>query len=236
MKQTVLFLLLAIVGTFTASAQELSVKSFEVKTNDLSARTQSRQDNNGNDCALVKVQLAASGAKFEGNIVGDVKYDTSEYWVYMPQGSKRMTVKLEGYLPLEVSFNNYQTSKLEKATYFLVLKKEELNPLVQEKAQNTYNASTTNTLTSYSNVKIEIDVSKRKLNDADLRGKSKKELEILRNMIYARHGYRFRRNDLLQYFSQFSWYRPTTTDQTIAYNEMSDIERYNIDFIKKHEQ
>lgn len=99
-------------------AQELSVKSFEVKTADLTARTHGRKDNNGNDCALVKVQLAASEAKFEGNIVGDVKYDTSEYWVYMPQGSKRMTVKLEGYLPMEVSISDYQTSKLEeKATY-----------------------------------------------------------------------------------------------------------------------
>ena len=98
----ILLLLTLFLCLLVAHAQELSVKDFEVRTNDLSARTQSRQDNNGNDCALVKVQLAASGAKFEGNVVGDVKYDTSEYWVYMPQGSKRMTVKLEGYLPLEV--------------------------------------------------------------------------------------------------------------------------------------
>lgn len=82
----------------------------------------------------------------------------------------------------------------------------------------------------------EVVLSKRRLSESDLVGKSAKELEIMRNSIYARHGYKFKRDDLLQYFSQFSWYKPTTTDQTIAYNEMSDIERYNIDFIKKHEQ
>ena len=114
-------------------AQELRVKNFEVRTNDLSARTQSRQDNNGNDCALVKVQLAASGAKFEGNVVGDVKYDTSEYWVYMPQGSKRMTVKVEGYLPLNVSFEDKGVKGLEaKTTYVMTITGIMVNGQMQE--------------------------------------------------------------------------------------------------------
>ena len=80
------------------------------------------------------------------------------------------------------------------------------------------------------------DSDRRELTEAELWNYRYDTLLYAFNEIYARHGYRFRRNDLLQYFSQFSWYRPTTTDQTIAYNEMSDIERYNIDFIKKHEQ
>ena len=46
-------------------AQKLNVESFVAKTNDITARTQPRQDINGNDCALVKVQLAASNAVFE---------------------------------------------------------------------------------------------------------------------------------------------------------------------------
>ncbi|MDR2942034.1 MAG: YARHG domain-containing protein [Treponema sp.] len=33
------------------------------------------------------------------------------------------------------------------------------------------------------------------------------ELRILRNMIYAKYNYRFRRSDLREYFSQFSWYK-----------------------------
>ena len=78
-------------------------------------------------------------------------------------------------------------------------------------------------------------LSERKLTETDLEGKTKKELEIMRNSIYARHGYRFRRDDLLRYFSQFSWYTPSSGDMTLAYSYMSGIERYNVEFIKKHE-
>ena len=65
--------------------------------------------------------------------------------------------------------------------------------------------------------------------------KTKKELEIMRNSIYARYGYKFKREDLLNHFSQYSWYNPSTSDMTSVYNQMSSIEKYNVEFIKKHE-
>ena len=102
-------------------AQKLSVESFAVKPNDLTARTQARQDGNGVDCALVKVQLASSGAVFSGNVVGEVKYNTSEYWVYMVQGSKRLKIRLEGYLPLEVNFEDYEVKSLESKTVYIMV-------------------------------------------------------------------------------------------------------------------
>lgn len=78
-------------------------------------------------------------------------------------------------------------------------------------------------------------LSERKLSYSDLSNKTTKELEIMRNSIYARYGYRFKRDDLFNHFSQYSWYNPTTSDMSTVYNSMSDIEKYNIDFIKKHE-
>ena len=103
-------------------AQKLNVESFFVKTNDITARTQPRQDLNGNDCALIKVLLAASGAEFDGNVVGNVSYNKSEYLVYMSEGSKRLSVKLEGYLPLEASFEDYGIKALEgKTTYVMTI-------------------------------------------------------------------------------------------------------------------
>lgn len=78
-------------------------------------------------------------------------------------------------------------------------------------------------------------LSERKLSDDDLAGKSKKELEIMRNSIYARYGYKFKREDLLNHFSQYRWYNPTTTDMGTIYNKMNENEKYNVDFIKKHE-
>ena len=84
----------------TSMAQELSIKDFHEATNDLAARTKPRQDNNGNDCALVKVQLAAPNATFTGNVMGDVSFKNNEYWVYMTTGSKRLKVTHPSYLPL----------------------------------------------------------------------------------------------------------------------------------------
>jgi hypothetical protein len=78
-------------------------------------------------------------------------------------------------------------------------------------------------------------LSSRRLRESDLEGMTSNELSILRNSIYARHGYRFTRDDLFNYFSNFSWYHPITSDMTAAYNSMSAIERYNIDFIRQHE-
>ena len=121
MKQYLL-LLFFIMCIDIVHAQELNVKSFVVKTNDITARTQPRQDINGNDCALIKVQLAASGAEFGGNVVGNVSYNKSEYLVYMSEGSKRLSVKLEGYLPLEASFEDYGIKALEgKTTYVITI-------------------------------------------------------------------------------------------------------------------
>lgn len=72
----------------------------------------------------MKVRLAAEDVQFEGWVVGDVQYKISEYWVYMAKGSKRLTVKTKGYLPLDIEFSDYQVNTLEsKVTYQLVISK-----------------------------------------------------------------------------------------------------------------
>ena len=79
-------------------------------------------------------------------------------------------------------------------------------------------------------------LSTKELSESDLDGKTKKDLEIMRNSIYALHGYIFKRDDLRNYFSQFSWYNPITSDMSEVYNSMNKVEKRNIDFIKKHEK
>lgn len=78
-------------------------------------------------------------------------------------------------------------------------------------------------------------LSERKLLVSDLSHKNRKELEIMRNSIYARYGYKFSREDLYDYFSQFSWYNPYTSDMSEIYNQMSSVEQYNVKFIKEYE-
>lgn len=101
-------------------SQELIVKSFVEKPTDLSASTNVRNDINGTPCALVKVQIALQGVLFYGNIIGDVENKTNEYWVYMTTGSKRLQVKHEKYLPLDIEFSEYGIDKLGgKESYVL---------------------------------------------------------------------------------------------------------------------
>ncbi len=70
----------------------------------------------------------------------------------------------------------------------------------------------------------------RKLIYEDIMYLSPQELRIMRNEIYARHGYIFSSDDLRQYFGRQSWYHPTTKNVTL-----SSIEQYNANFIKQYE-
>ena len=74
---------------------------------------------------------------------------------------------------------------------------------------------------------------KRLLRKCDIIGLSKKELRIMRNWIYARHGYSFRSQDLINYFSKFEWYHPKYSE--VPFNLLTDIEQRNIELIKLYE-
>jgi hypothetical protein len=74
--------------------------------------------------------------------------------------------------------------------------------------------------------------SSRLIRDADLRGLSRHELRLIRNEIYARHGYVFNSADLQQHFLQQPWYRP---DQTFAEDRLSAIERANVALLLRYE-
>lgn len=121
MRKFVCLLIMAILPLLSYS-QTLQIREFSQQDQDATARTQKKLDNNDNPCALVKVQLAKSGAEFDGQVVDVPSYSKSEYYVYMAQGSKKMTVRTNGFLPLDVVFSNYGIKKLEAlTTYKLVI-------------------------------------------------------------------------------------------------------------------
>jgi len=75
-------------------------------------------------------------------------------------------------------------------------------------------------------------LSTRLLTEDDLRGMSKQQLRIMRNEIYARHGYIFKSQDLRDYFSAKDWYHPQYSDVSSLLNT---IEKRNVTFIQRHE-
>ena len=52
-------------------------------------------------------------------------------------------------------------------------------------------------------------------NEAYLNNFSSDELAIIRNTLYARNGYKFKKKEYQQYFGEKSWYNPTTSSQNI---------------------
>ena len=118
-------LLMALLMIMPIQAQRLTVENMVANNSDLSARTYERKDQNGSSCALVKVQFAVNEARFEGNVCGEVSYKTGEYWVYMTEGSRELRIKHPNYLPLHITFSDYDinTGVKAKQTYNLVVVK-----------------------------------------------------------------------------------------------------------------
>lgn len=76
------------------------------------------------------------------------------------------------------------------------------------------------------------------LTDADVSGLSKADLRIARNEIMARHGRIFESEDLKTYFESKSWYSGTISPEEFdadMESRLSDVERANIELIKKYE-
>lgn len=129
-----IFLITTLLSLLGVQAQEITIKTMATAPMDFSASQYLRKDIDGNPCALVKVQLAAEGAKFEGNIVQPVEYKTGEYWVYMTEGAYMLKVKHPNFLPLRVNFRDYDISSVEKkATYKLILLIPQSVPVVENK-------------------------------------------------------------------------------------------------------
>ena len=70
------------------------------------------------------------------------------------------------------------------------------------------------------------------LTEDDLAGMSKKELCLVRNWIFARHGYIFNTAKMRRYFEQQPCYKGLCADVT---SRLSEAEKYNINFIKEHD-
>jgi len=75
--------------------------------------------------------------------------------------------------------------------------------------------------------------SLRKLQESELTNYNKEELKMMRNEIFAFHGYKFKSADLKKYFSDQKWYKPLESNDMISLNS---IEKYNVALIRKIEK
>ena len=122
MKRLFVSFILYLLVLSSVFAQKLTIESFKLAENDISAQTQPRKDLNDRNCALVKVQFVGAISEVEGNVVKPLVKRGNETWVYMPQGSRQLKLLTQNYLPVMVTFADYGVEKLESnRTYVLVM-------------------------------------------------------------------------------------------------------------------
>ena len=124
MNKSLLLFLFFVLHVFEICAQELTVKSFKLAENDISAQTQPRKDLNDRNCALVKILYVGEIVDVEGNVVKPIVKRSNEFWIYMPQNSRQIKIVARNYIPMMITFKDYGIEKLESnKTYVLILVK-----------------------------------------------------------------------------------------------------------------
>jgi hypothetical protein len=71
------------------------------------------------------------------------------------------------------------------------------------------------------------------LTEEDVADMDIQDFKIMRNEIYARHGYSFKDKELRAYFDQQEWYIPMCID---VREELTETEAQNIDLIYQYEE
>ena len=72
---------------------------------------------------------------------------------------------------------------------------------------------------------FQINGSKQSLTEKELKNLRKLDLEIIKNAIYARHGYSFKKQTFRTFFEQTDWYIPVSND---VEKELTPMEKSNI--------
>ncbi|MFW5983358.1 MAG: PEGA domain-containing protein, partial [bacterium] len=117
----------------TGFSQNIDVKSFQLLPNDQTARIHKPVlDQNGEKCALIKLVTTQKGFVWEGGTLGITKVEkkTGEFWVYVPRGSKRITIKHD-QLGVLRDYSYPETIK-EATTYEMILTTGNVKTIVEE--------------------------------------------------------------------------------------------------------
>ncbi|RZJ20155.1 MAG: YARHG domain-containing protein [Acinetobacter sp.] len=78
-----------------------------------------------------------------------------------------------------------------------------------------------------------VNASTKQLTEADVKNLRKLDLEIIRNTIFARHGYAFQKETFRSFFDPVDWYVPLYTNVD---GKLTELEKANIKLLKRFEK
>lgn len=77
---------------------------------------------------------------------------------------------------------------------------------------------------------FKLNASKQKLNEKDIKNLRKLDLEIIKNSVFARHGYSFKKETYRNFFEQTDWYIPVSGNVD---NDLSPMEKDNVALLNR---
>ena len=124
-----------------AQAQNISVASFELAPNDLTANLEGTTvyDQNGQKCALIRIQTTQKGFSFDVGALGVQTVDDNkvgEVWLYVPEGVKRISIRHQqlGSL-LDYGF---PVTLMGSKTYVMQLTTANVHTIIEEAVTQQY--------------------------------------------------------------------------------------------------
>lgn len=121
----ILFLLIAICAYTMVFAQQLTVKSVNLRPQDARARTNSRDDAKGKKCAIIRVGVVGVEDLVFPDAVGNVERSLSEYVVYVSEGLKSFKYKNKAGANLgEIIFDDWDMEINSLASYDVIFESD----------------------------------------------------------------------------------------------------------------
>lgn len=77
---------------------------------------------------------------------------------------------------------------------------------------------------------FKLNASKQKLTEKDLKNLRKLDMEIIKNSVFARHGYSFKKATYRNFFEQTDWYIPVSSNVD---NDLSPMEKENVALLNR---
>lgn len=171
---------------------------------------------------------------------GDDKYD-GEFKFKISEG--KLIGKWSAYKDIDIKHRKYELEKrqfsynpdimLERAKEYV-----NWNSYNEEKTKVEYDEGQfeewlSTEFATATQLIYEINASNTLLKKEDVENLKKGDISIIRNTIYARHGYSFKNRPLRVFFDAQSWYIPIHTD---IKSEFTELEKKNIQLLLRYEK
>ena len=172
---------------------------------------------------------------------GDNQYDGS-FQISMEKNQKILSGKWKAYKSIQINKRKYELTKkifeynpnqeLENSRSYVDWTKLKTEKFREEYEGEIFESISTTFSTATESI-YSINASNRMLNKNDLENLKKGDLLIIRNTIYARHGFSFKNRPLRIFFDAQEWYMPVNMN---IKPQLTEIEKKNIQLLLKYEK